>query len=152
LQSATHKHFNKTFCCNGCKTVFDILNDNDLPYYYDLERAPGISPNISKNKYDFLQNEAIVSTLLDFNENNLQSVSLSIQSIHCSSCIWVLENLNKLNRVIKTAQVNFIKKTVRITYDSDKLNLKGLVILLSRIGYEPYISLDDAFKKNTKNR
>ena len=24
------EHQNKQFCCNGCKTVFDVLNENDL--------------------------------------------------------------------------------------------------------------------------
>ena len=39
--------------------------------------------------------------------------------------------------------MNFGKKTVRITYNSESLSLKDLVILLNSIGYEPFISLDD---------
>ncbi|OEJ99112.1 ATPase [Flavivirga aquatica] len=136
-------HHGKSFCCHGCKTVFDILNDNNLSYYYDLERAPGMSPIEQEGKFEFLKNEEIVTKLLEFNEQGTQVVSLLIPSIHCSSCIWVLENLNKLNSAIKTAQVNFPKKTVRITFSSKSLTLQNLAILLSRIGYEPYISLDD---------
>ena len=142
-------HQDKTFCCHGCKTVFDILNDNDLSYYYDLERTPGTSPLEQEGKFDFLENEQIVAKLLEFDEQGTQVVSLLIPSIHCSSCIWVLENLNKLNPAVKTAQVNFPKKTVRITYSSETLSLQDLVILLSRIGYEPYISLDDASEKKS---
>lgn len=138
----------KSFCCNGCKTVFDILNDNDLSYYYDLEKTPGISPSQIEGKFDFLENEKIVQQLLEFNEQDTQVVSLLIPSIHCSSCIWVLENLNKINPAVNTAQVNFPKKTVRITYDSSILTMQQLVVLLARLGYEPYISLDDATKKN----
>lgn len=141
------KHEEKSFCCHGCKTVFDILHDNDLSYYYDLEKTPGISPKEIAGKYDFLDNGAIVEKLLEFNDGNTQIVSFLIPSIHCSSCIWILENLNKLNPSIKSSQVNFPEKTVRITFSTEENSLKNLVILLSRIGYEPYISLDDSEKK-----
>ncbi|HPE84176.1 MAG TPA: heavy metal translocating P-type ATPase metal-binding domain-containing protein, partial [Aequorivita sp.] len=141
------KHGEKSFCCHGCKTVFDILNDNDLNYYYDLEKTPGISPKEIAGKYDFLDNEAIVEKLLEFNDGSTQIVSFLIPSIHCSSCIWILENLNKLNPSVKSSQVNFPEKTVRITFSAEENSLKNLVVLLSRIGYEPYISLDDSAKK-----
>ena len=45
--------------------------------------------------------------------------------------------------------MNFSKKTVSITFSSALITLKDLVILLARIGYEPYISLEDATKKKT---
>ncbi len=141
------KHEEKSFCCHGCKTVFDILHDNDLSYYYDLEKTPGISPKEIAGKYDFLDNEAIVEKLLEFNDGSTQIISFLIPSIHCSSCIWILENLNKLNPAVKSSQVNFPEKTVRITFTAEENSLKNLVILLSRIGYEPYISLDDSEKK-----
>lgn len=141
------KHEEKSFCCHGCKTVFEILHDNDLSYYYDIEKTPGISPKEIAGKYDFLDNETIVEKLLEFNDGNTQIVSFLIPSIHCSSCIWVLENLNKLNPAVKSSQVNFPEKTVRISFSAEENSLKNLVILLSRIGYEPYISLDDSERK-----
>lgn len=141
------KHQNKDFCCHGCKTVFDILNENDLSYYYELSKAPGATPSRFEGKFDFLKNHAIANKLLEFNENGTQVVTFVIPSIHCSSCIWVLENLNRLNDNIKSAQVNFPKKKVRITFSSENLTLHHLVILLSKIGYDPYISLEDATKK-----
>ncbi|CAN5623625.1 hypothetical protein BH23BAC1_BH23BAC1_39480 [soil metagenome] len=33
----------KIFCCEGCKVVYEILQDNGLCTYYDLEKNPGIS-------------------------------------------------------------------------------------------------------------
>ncbi|MEZ4779071.1 MAG: heavy metal translocating P-type ATPase metal-binding domain-containing protein [Flavobacteriaceae bacterium] len=143
-------HQEKTFCCRGCVTVFDILNDNDLSYYYDLEKTPGTSPKTIESKYDFLTNEAIVNKLLEFNDGNTQIISFLIPTIHCSSCIWVLENLQKLNKGIRTSQVDFPKKMVRITYASEEISLKELVTLLAKIGYEPYISLEDLGAKKRK--
>ena len=60
----------------------------------------------------------------------LQIATLYIPHIHCSSCIWILENLNKLNPNISDSQVNFGKKTVRVTYNSTETNLKDVVILI----------------------
>ena len=133
----------KFFCCNGCKTVFEIFSDNDLACYYDLDQNPGAIPEEIQGKYDFLDNQKIVKKLIEFDDNNKQVVSLYIPHIHCSSCIWVLENLHKLQKNVIASQVDFPKKTIRVTYDSSLTSLKELVLLLSSIGYEPYISLED---------
>ena len=138
----------KPFCCNGCKTVYEILNVSELSKYYELEKAPGRTPEEIAGKYDYLDNEQILNQLIEFVNDEVQIVNLSIPHIHCSSCIWVLENLGKLNSNVVSAQVNFPKKTVRITYNHNEINLKGVVQLLSSIGYDPYISLDDAEKKD----
>ncbi|WP_372935313.1 heavy metal translocating P-type ATPase [Seonamhaeicola sp.] len=134
---------NKSFCCNGCKTVYEIFSENDLTCYYDLQEAPGATPKEVAGKYNFLENEKIVEQLLEFNSDDTQIVNLYIPHVHCSSCIWILENLNKLNPAVSSSIVNFGKKTVRITFNAKKITLKELVILLSSIGYEPYISLED---------
>lgn len=133
----------KIFCCNGCKTVYEIFSENDLTCYYDFQNNPGAIPEEIQGKYDFLDNELIVDKLVEFNDGNVQVINLYIPHIHCSSCIWVLENLHKLQKNVSSSQVNFPKKTVRITYNSEKTSLKEIVLLLSSIGYEPYISLED---------
>ena len=133
----------KKFCCNGCKTVYEIFSLNDMTCYYDFEKSPGATPLDIKGKYDFLDNEGIVSKLLEFQEDKTAIVSLNIPHIHCSSCIWILENLQRLQKGISTSQVNFPEKKVRITYNPEMVSLKTIVHLLSSIGYEPYISLEN---------
>ncbi|MES2804698.1 MAG: heavy metal translocating P-type ATPase metal-binding domain-containing protein [Bacteroidota bacterium] len=133
----------KNFCCNGCKTVYEIFSLNDLTCYYDFEKSPGATPQDINGKYDFLDNESIVSKLLEFQENSTAIISLNIPHIHCSSCIWILENLQRLQKGISTSQVNFPEKRVRITFNPEVVSIKTIVYLLSSIGYEPYISLEN---------
>jgi len=140
----THISFDdKNFCCNGCKTVYEIFQQNELSYYYELQDAPGSTPDNIEGKFDFLSSPEIVESLLAFHNDTLQIIDLNIPNIHCSSCIWILENLNKLHPGITGSEVDFPRKTVTITYQSDHIVLKDLVLLLSKIGYEPNISLND---------
>lgn len=141
----------KLFCCNGCKTVFEILNQNELTPYYDLEQNPGSIPIEIKGKYDYLDNEDIAKKIIEFNDGTTSVTNFNIPTIHCSSCIWVLENLSKLNEGIKVSLVNFPKKEVRITYKSDQISLREVVELITSIGYQPYISLDD-FDSESKSK
>ena len=131
------------FCCNGCKTVYEILSTNDLTCYYNFEKSPGATPTTAPEKYDFLDNLDIVAKLVEFQENTTEIISLQIPHIHCSSCIWILENLQRLQPGILASQVNFSEKKVRISYNNDQVSLKQIVLLLNSIGYEPYISLDN---------
>ncbi|OXG06518.1 Cu+-exporting ATPase [Flavobacterium araucananum] len=133
----------KKFCCKGCQTVYEIFSLHDMTCYYDFEKSPGATPQDIQGKYDFLDNEAILSKVLEFQEANTSIVSLNIPHIHCSSCIWILENLNKIQPGISISQVNFPEKRVRITFNSDLVSLKTITYMLSSIGYEPYISLEN---------
>ncbi len=133
----------KSFCCNGCKTVYEIFSENDLTCYYDLQSSPGSSPSEISGKYDYLENDEIVKKLLEFDDGKHQIISFFIFNMHCSSCIWVMENLNKLHSSVTASLVNFPKKTARITFKAEEISLKQLVLLLNSIGYEPYISLED---------
>lgn len=133
----------KEFCCSGCKTVYEIFSLNDLTCYYDFENSPGATPQDIQGKYDFLDNESIQLKLLEFQEDTTAIVSLNIPHIHCSSCIWILENLNRLKPGISSSQVNFPEKKVRINYNSEEITLKEIAYTLSSIGYEPYISLEN---------
>ncbi|WP_339875411.1 heavy metal translocating P-type ATPase [Olleya marilimosa] len=140
----------KPFCCQGCKTVYEILSESDLTCYYDLQSSPGAIPKEIEGKYDFLSQDKIIEKLVEFDDGKTQIATLYIPHIHCSSCIWILENLNKLNPAISLSQVNFGKKTVRVSYNTEAFSLKQLVLLLSSVGYEPYISLDD-YKTGQEN-
>ena len=85
----------KYFWCNGCKTVYEIFSLNDMSCYYDFQASPGATPLDINGKYDFLGDDTIVARLLDFQEEGTHIVSLYIPHIHCSSCIWILENLQR---------------------------------------------------------
>ncbi len=67
--------------------------------------------------------------------------------MHCSSCIYLLEHLHKIEEGIISSIVNFQKKTVFISFNPQQISLRKIVELLSFIGYEPYISLNDTKKR-----
>lgn len=135
----------KHFCCQGCKTVYEMLSENDLCTYYDLENNPGI--NLKERKDDtafaYLDNAEIEATLLDFKDDHNAKVSFYLPQIHCSSCIWLLENLYKLRDGITYSRVDFLKKEIYLTYDPQAMSLRTVVNLLATIGYEPEINLND---------
>ncbi|MBS1517516.1 MAG: heavy metal translocating P-type ATPase metal-binding domain-containing protein [Bacteroidetes bacterium] len=144
----------KHFCCEGCKAVYEILKGNDLCSYYSMGDVSGIKLSDIKfeNKFEFLNDRDIQEKLLDFKDRKTSKVSFIIPSIHCSSCIWLLEKLYKLNRGIKSSVVNFPEKKVVIVFDHNLISLKDLTVLLSSIGYEPLITLDKNDEENNKNK
>lgn len=138
----------KHFCCMGCKAVYEILEKNNLCKYYQIDETPGVTPDtlIHKN-FDYLDDPEIINKLAEFKDDNLFIVTFYIPRMHCSSCIWLLENLFKLNPGIIRSEVNFLKKNVTVKFNPQKISLKETVQLLASIGYEPQINLEDAEEK-----
>ena len=143
----------KNFCCFGCKTVYEILNENDLCTYYDLDTKPGTQQKeFSNTKFDYLANNDIADKLLDFSSEQLIKVTLLIPAIHCSSCIFLLEHLNRVNNAVISSRINFSHKKVSIDYKPENFNLKDLAVLLTGLGYEPEINLNSLQKKQSENK
>lgn len=142
----------KSFCCEGCKTVYSLLSENNLCNYYNLNNNPGVSLNkeISNKKFAYLEDTQVVSQLLNFNDGNLSSVTFYIPQIHCSSCIYLLENLYRIKKGVLRSNVNFMKREANITFDNTAISLREVVEALTQIGYEPSINLNDLQRKEKK--
>ncbi len=140
---------NHQFCCNGCSMVFEILHENKLAQYYTLEKTPGIKlEDLSyDSKYAFLDKEEVQTKLYEFREGSIAKVTFYVPVIHCISCIWLLEHLNKLNRGILNSTVNFITKKVTIAFNQEEISLRQLVELMVAIHYIPDISQQTLEKK-----
>ncbi len=144
----------KPFCCTGCKTVYEILQENGLCTYYDLNENAGVSLKSLNwaGKYDYLDDHAIEKQLLDFRSDSLAKVTFFIPSVHCSSCVWLLENFSKVQSGVISSRLNFIRKQLFVSYDPSKVTLKEVVELLATLGYAPLINLESADKTPKSNR
>lgn len=139
----------KYFCCSGCKTVFEILNKGNLCNYYSIDNKPGISPKeFETDRFSYLDDKSIIEKLIEFADENVSKITFYIPQMHCSSCIWLLENLYKLNPAVLSSTVNFVRKELSVKYSHKKISLKDIVILLASIGYEPQINLDATESKS----
>jgi Cu+-exporting ATPase len=125
--------------------VYEILNQNDLCEYYDITSNPGLNQKIKvrPGKFAFLENELVQQKLIHFAEGDHKHVMFYLPQMHCSSCIWLIEHLSKLNKGILHATVNFLKKEVTLVYNAKLIHLQQVAELLTSIGYEPHISLND---------
>ena len=147
----------KHFCCQGCQMVYEVLNENGLCSYYELEESPGVNliSLVDKRKFDFLEDKTIAARVLQFSSEALQKVSFHIPAIHCSSCIWLLEHLERINPGVLSSRVNFVRKEANIDFNPKVIGLRELVVLLSSLGYEPEINLqnvDSSSKTRTNDR
>ena len=145
----THWLDEKVFCCYGCKTVFEILNANDLCEYYNLDSHPGVSlRETDDHNFAYLDEESIRKKLITFDSEEFAKITFTVPAIHCVSCIWLLENLQKLDRGVLRSEVNFARKSVTIEFTPDRIKLSKLAGLLSSLGYTPQITLDAGEKIN----
>ncbi len=134
---------NKYFCCNGCKIVYSLLTDNGLENYYLLNDDPGISLRKKKRQhYAFLDDPETIERLISYADENRQIIQFYVPQIHCSSCLFLLENLHKIDDRILYARVNFLTKNVKITIGPE-ISIRELVEVMDKIGYAPQILLQD---------
>lgn len=132
----------KSFCCNGCATVFELLTSSGMGTYYELEERPGnkIDSDFS-GRYAYLDLPEVQQKLIKFSEGDFARVTLNLPAIHCSSCIWLIENLHQLHEGVHSAEVSFTRKKASVFYNPQLISLRQLVELLVRLGYPPEINL-----------
>jgi len=141
----------KVFCCTGCLFVHELLSDNNLNDYYAVARKSGLKPKMFlKNEFEYLDNPDIKERILSFSANGTSKVSLFIPEVYCSSCIWLLENLYRLNNGILESKVNFLKKEITVIFKDKITSLREIVELLTSIGYRPKLNIADIEGKRQK--
>ncbi len=142
---------NKNFCCNGCKTVYEILENTGMCAYYNIDENPGFSlKGRIQSQFSWLDEKEVIERLVDFQDEIITKVTFHLPQIHCAACVWLLENLYRFNTGITVSRVDFTKKEIFINFTNSETKLRKVVELLDSLGYTPAINmanLDDKTKK-----
>ena len=127
----------KHFCCNGCLTVYEILEENGLDQFYAINEKSGVKPDASRqSKFAALDVPEIFEDFVSFQNETIYRVTFFLPAIHCSSCIYLLEHLKKLDPEIINSEANFTARTLTLTVKKER-QLSEVAALLSSIGYRP---------------
>ena len=127
------------FCCNGCQGVFHLLSDEGLDSFYD--KAKGVTLSPPTEQYEDSSNfnsPAFYDKFVKINQEGFSEVSLIIEGIHCSACVWLNEKaLHKMDGVIE-ASINFTNNKAHIIWVDDILKLSQIIDMIRAIGYNAY--------------
>jgi Cu+-exporting ATPase len=136
------------FCCTGCEAVFNLLHQAGLSAFYTCDVNPGTSQKRDSapdaRRFAVLDDTGVADRLVTSPAPGLARVSLSVPSIHCSSCIWLLEQLWRFDGGIVRSEVDLFRRTVQIDFRRNETTLRRIAETLAAIGYEPSLSLEDA--------
>ncbi|HMP89252.1 MAG TPA: heavy metal translocating P-type ATPase metal-binding domain-containing protein [Kiritimatiellia bacterium] len=131
------------FCCNGCRTVYQILTDNGLQRFYTIDESPGVRPPDEPSAtYAALDQAEVRQRVVDFSNGSITRVTFRIPAMHCAACVWLLENLYRLIPGVGRSEANFPRKEVSIFMENDTVSLSDLATRLASLGYPPELKLD----------
>ncbi len=145
LRGAVFRTRDKSFCCRGCLTVFELLTENGLGDFYRFGKAAGVRAKAmpKQEEFGYLDEPALRRRLVDFSDERVTRVTFRVPSVHCIACVWLLENLFRLQPGIGYCRVHFPRKEVFITFENARARLSQVVALLTSLGYAPDFNFSD---------
>jgi Cu+-exporting ATPase len=131
-----------SFCCSGCAAVFTLLNDSNMCRYY--EDGKGLTPESTEvGGLDFLDEAETADKFKIFSQGDTVQYKFRIPGMHCNSCIYLLERLDRLNPSVLSSRVDFFNKELIVTVKNGPKVLSSLVTLLFSLGYKPDLTLSN---------
>lgn len=127
----------KNFCCYGCATLSDVVTH--------IRNVPADAAL----KYRQLDFQESFDQLVDYQNDTLYKIAMSLPSIHCSSCIELLEDLPSFMNGVLSCQVNFEQRRCTIILRKS-VPLSAVAQLLDDIGYPPLISVSQKLQEAEK--
>jgi Cu+-exporting ATPase len=127
------------FCCNGCQGVYHLLNEEGLDSFYDKAGSTKLSPPMHQldNSSNF-DSPSFYDQYVKKDDDGFSKVSLVIEGIHCSACVWLNEKaLHKMDGVIE-ASINFTNNKAIIVWADDVVKLSQIIEMIRAIGYNAF--------------
>ncbi|EKY8777599.1 heavy metal translocating P-type ATPase metal-binding domain-containing protein [Campylobacter upsaliensis] len=130
------------FCCKGCESVYEILQDNDLVEFYQRLGNQSLKPvNLSKEVKNY-------DEFIHMSQDGFSEIHLLIHGIECAACIWLNEKILIRQKGILELEINHLSHKARIVFDQKEISLKEILTLIESIGYKA--SAYDASKSEKK--
>ncbi len=130
------------FCCSGCATAYALIHELGLEDYYALNEAPG-APVKQDNDWSWMDEPALQDRLVRFRQAGRAVVVFRLPSIHCSSCVWLLERMPQYVDGVIEARVHYGRRELELHFDPDAVRLSAVATQLQRLGYAPSVNRAD---------
>jgi Cu+-exporting ATPase len=131
------------FCCRGCESVHAVITAHGLDDYYTCDVNPGLTQRVSSpashHAFDALDDPEVASRFTTRFDESRSSLTFSIPSMHCSSCLWLLERLWRFDPAIGRTEADVLTRTVRIQFNPARTTPRAVAELLASIGYAPVL-------------
>lgn len=132
------------FCCNGCESVYFLLQDSQLDSFYDKLTKPLSPPTQKVQKNDLMRfdSEAFTQKYVKSvkkDDMELSEVHFIISGIHCAACIWLNEKMLLNAEGVESVAINYTNNKATIIWDKSKLALSEIIALIRSIGYDAYV-------------
>ena len=127
------------FCCKGCQGIYHLLKDEGLGSFYDKlgeeKLAPPTEQFEDSGNFD---SPAFYDRYVTVDSEGFSEVSLIIEGIHCSACVWLNEKaLQKMEGIVE-AHINHTNNKARIVWDDETLRLSQIIDMIRAIGYDAF--------------
>jgi Cu2+-exporting ATPase len=118
-----------SFCCPGCRAVYQLLTAKGLTYYYELtKKLGGTIPSLSQQAPSselYLDEKVIGSTTIKF----------FLEGIQCASCVWLLEHLPEMCPGVHAARVRLTHGDITVHYDPKITTVLLIGEAIEKLGY-----------------
>ncbi len=114
------------FCCHGCETVYSLLQQEGLNRFYDL--SAGQKPPVHVAEGTGFE------WILDSADNG--RLDVSINGIHCTACVWLLEEVFERHKGGQEILINPTLGEVTLRYDSDNFDPVAYFEKMASLGYQ----------------
>lgn len=149
----------KPFCCEGCLTVYQVIQNKGLGDYYTIKseistfkrRAPASS---STSNYSYLKDQEFLKEY-SWSLGTNQVMEFYLEGIHCLACLWLIEKLPEFIPGIRSSKLDLDRSVVTVTVDEAQY-FSEAARELSNLGYRPHQlrrnqTTNDLKKKEERN-
>ena len=127
------------FCCKGCEGVYTLLNSKGLDSFYEKLGNNKLEPaKVDFSDLDRFDSEGFTKKYVRKTKDGFNEVSLIIEGIHCSACVWLNEKVLHQSDGVVEATINYTNNKAKVTWDSDVISLSKIVEIIRAIGYNAY--------------
>ena len=128
----------RNFCCTGCRTAYEILNEHGLGRYYSfVERreAPVTSTGRSFVEFD---HPAFAERYVRRAPGGLSRIELYLEGVHCASCVWLVERIPLVIEGVARAELDVRRSLAMVEWDARSVSLSAVARGLDQLGYTPH--------------
>lgn len=131
----------RPFCCEGCLTVYKVIQGKGLGEYYSIKNASNVFKRrapveYSKSRFTYLNDPQFLKEY-SWTSGNHQAMEFYLEGIHCLACLWLIEKLPEFVKDVHSAKLDLERSVVTVVLNENG-QFSTPALELAKLGYRPH--------------